>query len=218
MNTAKVLKRIPTTIMVVAAWRMRVTRSMRSVPDSGAGRDELAKGLDVMVNDVLNAGAEEVQRCERDALAIRFASALKPAEAAKAAEAATCRSGNRPAGRVSSTAFRSMRHSSRARRRSRSSTAECTTKANTWSWNAMGTRSRSPLLVAECAGPSRHARGARHELRAGLSRSARQSTGRSRGPASGSPRTAQSPRSIPKASSLSTRSCSTRRWASLGRA
>ena len=83
MNTAKILKYIPTTIMIVglafACYKIHAT-----VPGAGAGRAELAKGLDVMVNDVLHSGAEEVQALARDP----FRTGPKPVDAAKAAEAA----------------------------------------------------------------------------------------------------------------------------------
>ena len=82
MNAAKILKHVPTTIMVVglayACYKIHAT-----VPDPGAGRTELAKGLDVMVNDVLDAGAQEVRALARDPFRI----GPKPADAAKAAEA-----------------------------------------------------------------------------------------------------------------------------------
>ncbi len=83
MNTAKIFKYIPTTIMIVglafACYKIHAT-----VPDAGAGRAELVKGLDVMMNDVLHSGAEEVRALARDP----FRTGPKPADAAKAAEAA----------------------------------------------------------------------------------------------------------------------------------
>ena len=83
MNTAKTFKHIPTMIMVVglayACYKIHA-----SVPDAGAGRAELVKGLDVMMDDVLHSGAEEVRALARDP----FRTGPKPAEAAKAAEAA----------------------------------------------------------------------------------------------------------------------------------
>ena len=67
MNTAKILKRVPTLILIVclayACYRIHAI-----LPDSGGGRDELAKGLDVMVKDVLEAGADEVRALASDAL------------------------------------------------------------------------------------------------------------------------------------------------------
>ena len=53
------------------------------LPDSGAGRNELAKGLDVMVKDVLHAGADEVRALTRDALRDPFRISRKSADAAK---------------------------------------------------------------------------------------------------------------------------------------
>jgi hypothetical protein len=83
MNTAKLLRHLPTLMMVVglayASYKIHAT-----VPDPGAGRTELAKGLDVMMKDVLDAGTQEVRALARDP----FRTGPKPADAAKAAEAA----------------------------------------------------------------------------------------------------------------------------------
>jgi hypothetical protein len=83
MNTAKILKHVPTMIMIVglafACYKIHAT-----VPDAGAGRTELVKGLDVMMNDVLHSGAEEVRALARDP----FRTGPKPIDATKAAEAA----------------------------------------------------------------------------------------------------------------------------------
>jgi hypothetical protein len=83
MNTAKLVRHLPTILMVVglayASYKIHAT-----VPDSGAGRADLAKGLDVMMNDVLHAGTEEVRALARDP----FRTGPKPADAAKAVEAA----------------------------------------------------------------------------------------------------------------------------------
>jgi hypothetical protein len=83
MNTAKLLKHVPTSIMVVflayACYKIHA-----SAPNADAGEKALVKGLDVMMNDVLHAGAEEVRTLTRDP----FRRGPKPADAAKAAEAA----------------------------------------------------------------------------------------------------------------------------------
>ena len=88
MNTAKLLKRAPTLIMIVclayACYRIHAI-----LPDSGAGRDELAKGLDVMVKDVLHAGADEVRTLASDALRDPFRIGLKSANSSKPTEVTT---------------------------------------------------------------------------------------------------------------------------------
>jgi hypothetical protein len=82
MNTAKLVKHVPTMLMVVclayACYKIHA-----SVPDAGAGRAELVKGLDVMMDDVVHSGAEEVRALARDP----FRTGPKPTEAVKAAEA-----------------------------------------------------------------------------------------------------------------------------------
>ena len=82
MNTAKLLNRAPTLIMV-AFLAYACYRIQTILPDSAAGRKELANGLDVMVQDVLHAGAAEAKSLARDPFRTR------PKAAAKAAEAAT---------------------------------------------------------------------------------------------------------------------------------
>jgi hypothetical protein len=88
MNTAKILKRAPTLILIVclayACYRIHAI-----LPDSGGGRDELARGLDVMVKDVLEAGADEVRALASDALRDPFRIGLKPAQSRKAADVTT---------------------------------------------------------------------------------------------------------------------------------
>ncbi len=83
MNTAKLLRHLPTLMMVVglayASYKIHAT-----VPDSGAGRTELAKGLEVMMKDVLHAGTEEVRSLARDPIR----TGTKTADAAKDADAA----------------------------------------------------------------------------------------------------------------------------------
>ncbi len=83
MNMVKLVRYLPTLMMVVglayASYKIHAT-----VPDSAAGRTELAKGLDVMLKDVLHAGTEEVRSLARDP----FRTGPKPADAAKAADAA----------------------------------------------------------------------------------------------------------------------------------
>ena len=87
MNTASLLKRGPILIMVVclayACYKIHAI-----VPDSSAGRNDLAKGLDVMVNDALQAGASEVQSLTRAALRDPFRIRPRSVLAPEAHEAA----------------------------------------------------------------------------------------------------------------------------------
>ncbi len=87
MNTAKLLKRAPTLMMVVclayACYRINTI-----VPERAPGRNELAKGLDVMVKDVLYSGALEVKTLTGDALRDPFRTRVKSSAVARAAEAA----------------------------------------------------------------------------------------------------------------------------------
>jgi hypothetical protein len=87
MNTAKLLNRAPTLIMI-ACLAYACYKIHAILPDSAAGRDELAKGLDVMVKDVLHAGAAEARTLARDALRDPFRTRPKSAEAAKTADVA----------------------------------------------------------------------------------------------------------------------------------
>ena len=130
MNTAKILKRAPTLILIVclayACYRIHAI-----LPDSGGGRDELAKGLDVMVKDVLEAGADEVALAS-DALRDPFRIGLKSANSSKPTEVTTGDPELDPlAGFVHSLSLDAT--FLQGKRRSRSSTAVCTIKASTWS-------------------------------------------------------------------------------------
>ena len=88
MNTAKLLKRAPTLIMV-AVLAFACYKVSAILPGSAAGRTELAKGLDFMVKDVVHAGAEEARTLARDALRDPFRIRPKSADAAKSADVAT---------------------------------------------------------------------------------------------------------------------------------
>lgn len=81
MNTARLLKSAPILIMVVclsyACYKIHAI-----LPDSGAGGNDLAKGLDVMVEDAIHAGADDVRALTRVALRDPFRIRLKPATAA----------------------------------------------------------------------------------------------------------------------------------------
>jgi hypothetical protein len=93
MNTAKILKRAPIAIMVVCLAYACFTIHA-AVPDSGSGRNELAKGLDLMVSDVLKAGADDVRSLTRVALRdpfriTRIASAEQKEAAVTAADPET---------------------------------------------------------------------------------------------------------------------------------
>ncbi len=87
MNTAKLLNRAPTLIMV-AFLAFACYRIQTILPDSAAGRKELQSGLDVMVQDVIHAGAEEAKLLAHDALRDPFRIRRK-ADAAKAVDVAT---------------------------------------------------------------------------------------------------------------------------------
>jgi hypothetical protein len=88
MNTGSLLKRAPILIMVLclsyACYKIHAI-----LPDSGAGGNDLAKGLDVMVEDALHAGADEVQALTRAALRDPFRIRSKSADAAKQEDVAT---------------------------------------------------------------------------------------------------------------------------------
>jgi hypothetical protein len=87
MNTASLLKLAPSLFMVVClAYSCYTIHGI--VPDSSAGRNDLAKGLDAMVNDALHAGATEVQALTRAALRDPFRIGHKSADAPKAEEVA----------------------------------------------------------------------------------------------------------------------------------
>jgi hypothetical protein len=85
MNSASLMKRAPTLIMVVsltyACYKIHAI-----LPGAGAGGNELAKGLDVMLNDALKAGAEDVRALSRDALRDPFRAKPKTIDASKSQE------------------------------------------------------------------------------------------------------------------------------------
>jgi hypothetical protein len=85
MNTAKLLKRAPTLIMI-ACLAYACYKVQAILPGSAAGRTELAKGLDVMVKDVLQAGALEARTLAREALRDPFRIRPKSTDAAKTAD------------------------------------------------------------------------------------------------------------------------------------
>jgi hypothetical protein len=88
MNTAKLLNRAPTLIMV-ACLAYACYKIQTILPGAAAGTSELAKGLDVLVKDVLHAGAEEAHTLTRDALRDPFRIRAKKADAAKTVDVAT---------------------------------------------------------------------------------------------------------------------------------
>jgi hypothetical protein len=82
MNTASLLKRAPILIMLVclayACYKIHAI-----LPDSAAGGNDLAKGLDVMVSDALKASGDEVRALTREALRDPFRISIKPVESPK---------------------------------------------------------------------------------------------------------------------------------------
>jgi hypothetical protein len=88
MNTAKLLNRAPTLIMV-AFLAYACYKIQTILPGATAGRKELTNGLDVLVKDVLHAGAEEARALTRDALRDPFRTRPKKAEATKTVDVAT---------------------------------------------------------------------------------------------------------------------------------
>jgi hypothetical protein len=87
MNTASLLKSAPILIMVACLSYACYTIHAK-LPDSSASGKELAKGLDVMVNDALHAGANEMRALTRAALRDPFRISLKSAEAPKTIDVA----------------------------------------------------------------------------------------------------------------------------------
>jgi hypothetical protein len=85
MNTASLLKRAPILIMVVCL-SYAVYKVHAIVPDSSPGRNDLAKGLDLLVEDALHAGADEVQALTHAALRDPFRLSMKPVDAPKSKE------------------------------------------------------------------------------------------------------------------------------------
>jgi len=88
MKTAALLKRTPTFI-VVAFLAYACYSIHASLPDSSAGRTELANGLDLMVKDVVHASTNEVRSLTKVMLRDPFRLSLKAADApnSKTAEA-----------------------------------------------------------------------------------------------------------------------------------
>jgi hypothetical protein len=95
MNTAKLLKVMPTFIMVVCL-AYACYRIQSILPDVGPGRNELAKGLGVMVNDVIREGADEVKALTRKAIRDPFRIGLKHDDAAKPAAEVAALPGSDP--------------------------------------------------------------------------------------------------------------------------
>jgi hypothetical protein len=95
MNTAKLLKRTPTLIMI-ACLAYACYKIQAILPDSGAGRDELTKGLDVMVKDVFHAGADEVRTLARDALRDPFRIRARSADVVKSEDVTMADPGSDP--------------------------------------------------------------------------------------------------------------------------
>jgi hypothetical protein len=95
MNTASLLKRAPILIMVIclsyACFKIHAI-----LPDSGAGRNDLAKGLDVMVEDALHAGADEVKALARVALRDPFRIRPKSEDAPKPEDVTAADPGSDP--------------------------------------------------------------------------------------------------------------------------
>jgi hypothetical protein len=82
MKMATLLKRAPTLIMV--AFLTYACYSIHaSLGGPTAGRSDLANGLDVMMKDVLNSGADEVRGLTQAMLRDPFQVVLKPADASK---------------------------------------------------------------------------------------------------------------------------------------
>ena len=82
MNTASLLKRAPILIMVVClSYACYTIHAI--LPDAGRGPNDLAKGLEVMAEDALHAGADEVKALTRDVLRDPFRIRPKSEAAAK---------------------------------------------------------------------------------------------------------------------------------------
>jgi len=82
MKTAALLKRTPT-LIVVAFLAYACYSIHASLPDSSAGRTDLAKGLDVMTKDVVHTSANEVRSLTKVMLRDPFRLSLKAADASK---------------------------------------------------------------------------------------------------------------------------------------
>ena len=85
MNTASLLKRAPILIMVVClSYACYTIHAI--LPDAGSGPNDLAKGLEVMAEDALHAGADEVKALTREALRDPFCIRPKSDDATKPAD------------------------------------------------------------------------------------------------------------------------------------
>jgi hypothetical protein len=87
MNTASLLKRAPILIMI-ACLSYSCYTIHAILPDSSAGPSDLAKGLDILVEDAIHAGADEVKALTREALRDPFRIRPKPEEATKPVDVA----------------------------------------------------------------------------------------------------------------------------------
>jgi hypothetical protein len=82
MNTASLVKRAPILIMVIClAYACYTIHAI--LPDAGSGPNELAKGLEVMAEDALQAGADEVKALTREAIRDPFFIRPKSVEASQ---------------------------------------------------------------------------------------------------------------------------------------
>src|SRR5262245_33055656 len=95
MNTASLLKRAPILVMVVCL-SYAVYNIQAIVPEPNRNGNELAKGLDALVENALHAGADEVRALTRVALRDPFRLKTKAADAPKMQEATLDEPGTDP--------------------------------------------------------------------------------------------------------------------------